>query len=207
MQDNKRNKMVLSQRAQTLRKLGYNVTYKGNKKATPQQKSAVNKLWNQTGKLVKEQGYEFKQISKRNQRIYRNHFDDRLFTPKGMFLPLPKDAKTGKYTKVKIRTRGNNLEVDSGKKTKEILVTIDRKKLAKEGKSYVRKLQKKFSGIIGGTLSVNGYGPRNFKSDISDLENYWEELANIIKNIEDKAKLEGTRVKLPKFSLRLYKKK
>ena len=205
----KLNKKIYTKRANILRKLGYNVTFRGDKgkassKEVQYQKRAISRIWNTSqvksldgrhlapsiGDATKTNSkYTFQKIKKSNRESLRKLFPQATFTPKGIFLPVPIDPRTGDKTKgyrVKFDKK-NRVIIDSGKNTYDIFIQLDRAELAADPLGLKNKILEKYKkNFLYAVILVNGFTSSQITTiDFGQMENYISSLSDEIKKHEN----------------------
>jgi len=173
MKTHKISKATYTDRANKLRKLGYEVTYKGNKVPTAQQKSAVTKLW-----FDKAFYYHGDKASQMEFRVWRGAkqrasfegllSEDQVFK-RGYFLQRPKGIKKGDY---RIRVKGKAIEITTrdGRKVRDSVVRLDMVGLLRDSKAELQRVLKGRKRPRQIQLTVNGWDRDN--APINNLEDF-----------------------------------
>lgn len=171
-------KSTYTKRAAILRKLGYKVTYRGNRKSTPGQHAAVTNLWNDKAVFYATNpdpnNLDFHKWGKKYRRKdYEGVLAPDQIYPDGFYIQRPGSVGRGKYTLTKdgdgIRLRASGLADD-------LIIRLD---LPDFLKRQHKALEAKLKGLKRPRqflLNVNGFdtGAEKF-SDLEQFNRYLNE--------------------------------
>lgn len=162
-----------------LRKLGFNISLKGNRKQTPQQKSAVTRLYGKVSGYTEDNRFKFFKLQPSKRRKLKGIFSKNTLTPRGVFIQIPKGVPRSEFKLSVSRRGGVRLQ---GKGMCDSFIAVDPEKLAVDPQeAFKTALGKRNPQAV--KLVVNGYESRTEKSKgahaIYDLEvffGYFNEL-------------------------------
>lgn len=170
-------KQLYTERANTLRKAGFNVTLRGNKKPTPQQKSAVSRLYYKISAYTDENNFVFKKLKPSVRKKVSGGVTSQQLTPRGVFIQYPKGVRK-KDVKINITDKGS-LIINTPARRDEVL-KLNPKKLAVNPNKEIREaLKKRRPDSV--QLQINGYGVKRSGDDVTggiskSFDEYWSQL-------------------------------
>lgn len=171
----KKIKAILSERANALRSAGFNVSYRGNRKSSPQQRGAVQRLWYEAATYLKpEHNFKFKKLSR--SKIRKAAVSDQQKTPGGIFVQVPT-----RRAKVTVDREGAVQIRVPGESRHDVILRLDPIELAKdplkEIKRTMKKRRPKFTKIQINGYEIKGEGYQTDNPDAVKLfYQYWEGL-------------------------------
>lgn len=174
----KKSKATYTKQAAALSKAGFNISYRGNKRATPQQKSAVTRLYRPISAYLPGHGFKFIRVPRRNRNVIKGAFSKQQITPGGVFIQRPVGVEEKDF-KISIRKSGVTL---AGKNYKDLIIAMDPEKLAvdpiKAAKDAIGKRKPIFVKMV-----VNGFEARGDANNPKGKDHllklffsYWEDL-------------------------------
>lgn len=174
-----KKKALYTERARILRKAGFNLSYKGNKKSSPQQKAAVSRAYYRISTYVKpEHNFTFRRANSSRLRKLRGTLSDQQITPSGFFVQIPRGVPKNKF-RVSVSTKGEVSIKTPGRR--DVILKLNPKRLARDPlKEITQTLGKKKPRFT--KLQVNGYEVKGegFKTDdpesVKLFYEYWETL-------------------------------
>jgi len=166
-------------RSKTLRKFGFKLSFRGNRKSSPSQLAAVTKAWNNVryytvhAKRNRSEFVRFK--NQADRKSWEAYVSKSRIMPGGVFLQRPEEMEKGKW-KVKRQSDGTLLE--TSKKLKAVIIPLDARKLAKNPQKHLGEKMKGKQRPRDYLLTVNGWtkkfsDARRFKS-LDEFNRYWE---------------------------------
>lgn len=166
---------LLSERARALRKVGFNVSFRGYRKSSPQQRGAVQRLWYDKATYIKpEHNFVFKKLSRSRKKLAS--VSDQQKTPGGIFVQVPT-----RRAKVSVTKEGAVSIRVPGETRRDIILRLDPIELAKdplrEIKRVMKKRRPKFTKIQVNGYEIKGEGYTTDDADSVKLfYQYWEGL-------------------------------
>lgn len=171
----KKIKEILTERANLLRSAGFNIAFKGNRKSSPQQRGAVQRLWFQKATYLKpEHGFKYKKLSRSLKR--RASVSDHQKTPRGIFVQVPSPR-----AKVTVDREGGVQIRIPGELRHDTILKLDPIELAKDPLKEIKRVLKKRRPRFT-KIQINGYEIKGEGYTTDDPESvklfyqYWEGL-------------------------------
>lgn len=131
-----KKKVETIRRANLARKYGFNLSYNGNAKNSPQQLAAVSRAYNRIKYFANDERYVFKKIKRSNLKKIDTVIESDQVTPGGVFIRVPHGIKASE-TKVKYDKRKKALIVETPVSRDE-LIKMDPVLLSKEPVKYIQ---------------------------------------------------------------------
>jgi hypothetical protein len=181
-------KSLYIERANKLRSLGFEVGYKGNRRASPQQKSAVTRLWQKNAIFYatnpdKNRLTFVRYTSKTTRKKVAQHVGPAQIFPKGFFLQRPPGVEKKDF-KWEIQRDGSLVVGTKDGRVRDVVVPLDMIEVAKdpaEGLKQALAGRKRPEQLL---LTVNGYDSEKRKfDDLNQFNLYLEE--TLIPRLED----------------------
>lgn len=159
------------QAANTLKKLGYSITYKGNDRKTFRQRGVIRKLYNEKKSYInfadinpkgkkrslskREFHFKFQKLTPKEKVMLQKQgsFSRRQFTKGGIFIEKPVNVPANKL-RIRFSDTGD-VRMNYGQ-LREVIVKLDSKKLAVNPKKEIaEKVAKRKPDSV--SLTVNGF--------------------------------------------------
>lgn len=173
----KQRKEIYTERAKFARKSGFNISYRGNRAATPQQKSAVTRAYNRISAYTEKHRFEFKKLKQSQLSKIKGNVPRQQITPSGVFIQLPQG-----YSRkdIKVSIKSGHIEIDTPNRRDE-MVRLNPEELVVDPIATVKEaLGRKKPDFI--KVVVNGFEAKTNTHSFSEpgdamlFFGYWEEL-------------------------------
>lgn len=171
-------KEVYAKRARELRGYGFNLSLRGNKNPTSQEKSSVSRAWNRVvfyvgGRGANEKRLDFHRFrGSASEKKWRSNIARERITPGGFFVQRPKGVKKGQY-KISIHKEGGVKIKVRGKKVNDIEILLDMIGVARDPRAELQRVLKGHKRPREFLLTVNGYDASRFE-DLEQFNRYLE---------------------------------
>lgn len=178
----KKTKATYVKQAQFLRRAGFNIAFKGNKKSSPQQRAAVTRLFQPISAYTKTHGFKFHAVPRRNRRVIKGAFSSQQITPGGVFIQRPTGVEEKDF-KVSIRKSGVTL---AGRNYRDVIIAMDPRKLAVDPEQAAKDAIGKRNPVFV-KMVVNGFEARgdanNPKEKLHALKLFWSYWENLYSDL------------------------